>query len=212
VKSPQPSRKRPATTTRTPTKKRSSSSTARARKKRKTTDRRVKSRTAYLGLGSNVGNRRAHLEEALREIDRVAPLRRVSSFYRTEPVGFADQRDFWNAVVEIAWRGSASELLEAARRVESRVGRTATFENGPREIDVDVLDLAGLVRERGDPILPHPRLTERRFALAPLAEIAPDWKDPRSGRGVRELLDEIPETPRVRRVARSSLRGPGPGA
>jgi GTP cyclohydrolase-4 len=211
VKNPRRPRKRPTTTTRTSTRKRSSS-TARARRKRKTTDRRGKPRTAYLGLGTNVGNRRAHLEEALREIGRIAPLRKVSSFYRTEPVGFADQRDFWNAVVEVAWRGSASELLAAARRVERRVGRTATFQNGPREIDVDVLDLDGCLRERGDPILPHPRLTERRFALTPLAEIAPDWKDPRSGRGVRDLLDGIPRTPRVRRVARSSLRAPGPGA
>jgi 2-amino-4-hydroxy-6-hydroxymethyldihydropteridine diphosphokinase len=155
---------------------------------------------AYLGLGSNLGNRRAHLESALREIAALAPLRKVSSFYRTEPVGFRDQRDFWNAVVEIEWRGTAGELLRAVRRVERRVGRTPTFRNGPREIDVDILDLDGRVRGGRDPVLPHPRLAERRFALAPLAEVSPGWKDPRSGRTAVELLKSLPRTPRVRRL------------
>jgi 2-amino-4-hydroxy-6-hydroxymethyldihydropteridine diphosphokinase len=167
---------------------------------------------AYLGLGSNLGDRRAHLEAALREIARFAPLRKVSSFYRTEPVGFPDQPDFWNAVVEVAWSGSPRALLEAAREVERRVGRTRTFVNGPREIDVDVLDFDGRVRERGDPILPHPRLSGRRFALAPLAEINPRWKDPRSGREIRELLDALPRRPRVRKIGRRSLRAGAPGA
>jgi 2-amino-4-hydroxy-6-hydroxymethyldihydropteridine diphosphokinase len=138
---------------------------------------------------------------ALREIARVAPLRRISSFYRTAPVGFRDQPDFWNAVVEIAWRGSPRGLLKAAKVVERCVGRTRTFVNGPREIDVDVLDFGGRIRAKGDPILPHPRLNERRFVLAPLAEINPRWKDPRTGRRVGELLAALPRNPRVRRIA-----------
>ncbi|HEX9687893.1 MAG TPA: 2-amino-4-hydroxy-6-hydroxymethyldihydropteridine diphosphokinase [Thermoanaerobaculia bacterium] len=152
-------------------------------------------------MGSNLGNRRAHLEAALREIEGLAPLRRVSSFYRTEPVGFREQPDFWNAVVEVAWTGSPRALLRAMREVERRVGRTPSFANGPREIDVDVLDFGGRVRD-GDPFLPHPRLTERRFALVPLAEINPNWVDPRSGRSVAELLDALPRGPRVRRIVK----------
>jgi 2-amino-4-hydroxy-6-hydroxymethyldihydropteridine diphosphokinase len=166
---------------------------------------------AYLGLGSNLGNRRAHLESALREIATLAPLRKVSSFYRTEPVGFPDQPDFWNAVVEIEWRGTPGELLRAVRRVERRVGRTPTFRNGPREIDVDILDLGGRVRERRDPLLPHPRVGERRFALAPLAEINPRWRDSRSGRTIAELLKELPRRPRVRRLPSVRSRGRRPG-
>jgi 2-amino-4-hydroxy-6-hydroxymethyldihydropteridine diphosphokinase len=165
----------------------------------------VGSALAYLGLGSNLGDRRRHIEAALREIARFAPLRKVSSFYRTEPVGFRHQPDFWNAVVEIEWEGTPRALLKATREVETRVGRTPSFVNGPREIDVDVLDFGGRVRERGSPRLPHPRLTERRFALAPLAEIRPDWRDPRTGRSVRDLLDSLPSIPRVRKIGRLSL-------
>jgi 2-amino-4-hydroxy-6-hydroxymethyldihydropteridine diphosphokinase len=170
--------------------------------KKKSTDSRTHARRAYLGLGSNVGDRRAHLENALAEIARIAPLRKVSSFYRTEPVGFRDQPDFWNAVVEVEWNGSPRKLLSAAREVERRVGRTPSFVNGPREIDVDVLDLGGRVRDGSDPVLPHPRLNGRRFALAPLAEINPAWRDPRTGRSVRELLAELPKTPRVKKAGK----------
>lgn len=154
---------------------------------------------AYLGLGSNLGNRRAYLEAALAEIARVAPVTKVSSFYRTEPIGFLDQPDFWNAVVEIEWSGRPETLLEAAQAVERRVGRTPTFENGPREIDVDVLDVGGRVRTK-DPILPHPRMNARRFALAPLAEINPGWRDPRTGRSIQELLRALPRAPRAARI------------
>ncbi|MEP6471746.1 MAG: 2-amino-4-hydroxy-6-hydroxymethyldihydropteridine diphosphokinase [Acidobacteriota bacterium] len=161
---------------------------------------------AYLGLGSNLGNRGANLESAIREIAALASVLRVSAFYRTEPVGFRDQPDFWNAVVEIEWRGTPAGLLRAVRRVERRVGRTPTFVNGPREIDVDILDLGGRLRKGRDPLLPHPRLCERRFALAPLAEVSPGWRDPRSGRTATELLKALPQTPRVRRLPASRSR------
>ena len=133
-------------------------------------------------------------------------MRKVSSFYRTEPVGFRDQPDFWNAVVEIAWTGTPAALLRAVREVERRVGRTPTFVNGPREIDVDILDVGGRRRTGSDPILPHPRLNARRFALVPLSEIRPDWADPVSGMGIAELLARLPRSPQVRRVARRESR------
>jgi 2-amino-4-hydroxy-6-hydroxymethyldihydropteridine diphosphokinase len=211
VRRPSRSRKpRSAERTRSSTKTRSSKPTTRRRKK--TSDEgRAAPRLAYLGLGSNLGNRAAHLDAALQAIAAFAPIRKVSSFYRTEPVGFSEQPDFWNAVVEIDWRGTPVALLRAVRSVERRVGRTPTFRNGPREIDVDILDLDGRVREGKDPLLPHPRLAERRFALAPLAEVSPRWRDPRSGQTVVELLKALPRTPRVRRLpsSRSGARLPG---
>ncbi|MFY9551495.1 MAG: 2-amino-4-hydroxy-6-hydroxymethyldihydropteridine diphosphokinase, partial [Thermoanaerobaculia bacterium] len=127
---------------------------------------------AYLCLGSNRGNRRAHLTRALSELAALAPVLAVSSFYRTDPVGFEAQPPFWNVVAAVRWSGSPAALLSAVKGVERRVGRTPSFRNGPREIDVDILDLGGVRRARPDPVLPHPRLSERRFALAPLAEIA----------------------------------------
>lgn len=165
-------------------------------------------RTVYLGLGSNRGDRRAHLEAALSAIGRIARLSRVSSFYRSDPVGYADQPEFWNAVAEILWRDSPEKLLEAVKRVERRVGRTPTFRNGPREIDVDILDFAGVTRRTADPLLPHPRLESRRFVLAPLAEIAPEWRHPVSGCTAKELLAQLPRTPRVRRIRRPKSEKP----
>jgi 2-amino-4-hydroxy-6-hydroxymethyldihydropteridine diphosphokinase len=155
---------------------------------------------AYLGLGSNVGNRRAHLGKALEELARLAPVERVSSFYGSDPVGYARQRRFWNAVAQIRWTRSPEALLLAAKRIERHGGRTPTFAGGPREIDVDILDLGGLVRETPDPVLPHPRLAERRFALAPLAEISPEWRHPVTGLTAAQMLAKLPRTPAARRI------------
>jgi 2-amino-4-hydroxy-6-hydroxymethyldihydropteridine diphosphokinase len=153
-----------------------------------------------LGLGSNLGDRRAHIEEALAELERLAPLCRVSSLYQSDPVGHAEQPDFWNLAVEIAWSGQPEDLLGAVKRIERRVGRTPTFPNGPREIDIDILDFGGRVRASPDPVLPHPHLAERRFALEPLAEIAPRWQHPVSGLTARELIETLPAKPSVRRL------------
>jgi 2-amino-4-hydroxy-6-hydroxymethyldihydropteridine diphosphokinase len=155
---------------------------------------------AYLSLGSNRGNRRAHLESALAAIARIAPVVAVSSFYRTDPVGFTAQRAFWNAAVAIRWSGTAVQLLRAVQSVERSVGRTPSFVNGPREIDVDILDLGGVARS-SDPILPHPRLSERRFVLAPLLEIAPEWEHPTSRLTAAQLLRRLSPRPRATRLS-----------
>jgi 2-amino-4-hydroxy-6-hydroxymethyldihydropteridine diphosphokinase len=115
-------------------------------------------------------------------------------------VGFTAQRRFWNAAVEIRWAGSPKSLLDAVKRIERECGRTPTFPDGPREIDIDILDLGGLVRDGTDPILPHPRIAERRFVLAPLAEIAPGWRHPVTGETPGQLLRKLPRRPGVRRI------------
>ncbi|HKA36640.1 MAG TPA: 2-amino-4-hydroxy-6-hydroxymethyldihydropteridine diphosphokinase [Thermoanaerobaculia bacterium] len=193
------------TTTTSSTRTRKPSRSGRGRRGKKSTD--AAPRTAYLGLGSNVGDRRLQIERAVAELSRVARVRRVSSFYSTEPVGFREQRRFWNAAAEIRWDGSPEELLAAVKDIERRLGRTPTFENGPREIDIDILDLGGIARSSPDPVLPHPRLAGRRFALIPLAEIAPSWRHPVSGLSARRLAARLPRKPSVRRVPRTVLPG-----
>jgi len=161
---------------------------------------------AYLSLGSNRGGRRARIERALAAISRFAPVVAVSAFYRTEPVGHAAQPFFWNAVAAVRWKGGPAKLLRLTQAVERTVGRTPSFPNGPREIDVDLLDLGGLVRAAPDPVLPHPRLSRRRFVLAPLSEIAPDWTHPVTGETAAALLARLPRRPGATRLS-SSPRG-----
>ncbi len=170
-------------------------------------------RIVFLGLGSNRGNRREHIERALDEIARRAVVLAVSSYYRTDPVGFADQPAFLNAVAAIAWKGPATRLLREVQAIERIVGRTPSFRNGPREIDVDILDFEGVRRGSRDPLLPHPRMARRRFVLAPLAEIAPGWRHPENGRTAAQMMRGLPARPGVRRLS-SRPRGfsaPGPG-
>jgi 2-amino-4-hydroxy-6-hydroxymethyldihydropteridine diphosphokinase len=174
------------------------------RKRKSTESGRLGARIAYLALGSNRGDRRAHLERALRGISQISPVIGVSSFYRTDPVGFEAQPAFWNAVVAIRWSRSAERLLRTLQSIEEAVGRTPSFRNGPREIDIDILDLGGRRRRLSDPILPHPRMARRRFVLAPLAELAPEWKHPENGRTAAELLSALPKRPRATRVSSRS--------
>jgi 2-amino-4-hydroxy-6-hydroxymethyldihydropteridine diphosphokinase len=104
-------------------------------------------------------------------------------------------------VAAIGWTGDPARLLALLKKVERTVGRTRTFRNGPREIDVDILDIEGLRRRRTDPILPHPRLTQRRFVLAPLSELAPFWRHPETGATASTLLRALPPRPGARRLS-----------
>ncbi|HEY1250518.1 MAG TPA: 2-amino-4-hydroxy-6-hydroxymethyldihydropteridine diphosphokinase [Thermoanaerobaculia bacterium] len=199
------SRRNPTSTTTSSRK--AKSRPKRTTRKRKSTDPRRGPRgrpaIAYLALGSNRGDRRAYLEAALEALTRIAPVLGVSSLYRTDPVGYLRQRPFYNAVAAIRWRGSAAGLLRATQAIEREVGRTRSFRNGPREIDIDILDVGGR-RRKTDPILPHPRLRDRRFVLAPLAQLAPGWRDPETGATAEELLRALPARPRATRLARPS--------
>jgi 2-amino-4-hydroxy-6-hydroxymethyldihydropteridine diphosphokinase len=141
------------------------------------------------------------------QIQNFADVRRASHFYLSDPVGYPEQPDFWNAAVEILWQGSPEELLARLQEIEKTLGRTPSFPNGPREIDIDILDFSGLVQSGPDLILPHPRLALRRFALAPLAEIAPEWRHPILGKTALELQAALPAKPGARRIEVESWFG-----
>jgi 2-amino-4-hydroxy-6-hydroxymethyldihydropteridine diphosphokinase len=129
-------------------------------------------RYAYLSLGTNLGDRKAHLELAIPLVVESEPYR-LSKVYETEPVGGVVQDDFWNMVVEIATDASARELLERARRAEAAANRIRDVHWGPRTLDVDVLLVGDEVSDDPEVLVPHPRLFERAFVLVPLHELAP---------------------------------------
>jgi 2-amino-4-hydroxy-6-hydroxymethyldihydropteridine diphosphokinase len=129
-------------------------------------------RYAYLSLGTNLGDRRAHLKAAIPLIVESDDYR-LSPVYESEPVGGVEQEDFWNMVVEIMTDASPKELLLRARRAESAAKRTREVRWGPRTLDVDVLLVGEETSEEPDILVPHPRLYERSFVLVPLHELAP---------------------------------------
>ncbi|MFI5035908.1 MAG: 2-amino-4-hydroxy-6-hydroxymethyldihydropteridine diphosphokinase [Acidimicrobiales bacterium] len=128
---------------------------------------------AYLSLGTNVGERAAHLREGVRLV-AAGEAYRLSRVYETEPVGDVAQDNFWNLVVELDTAASPQELLARARRAEAARGRERTVRWGPRTLDVDVLYYEGYESDDPELTVPHPRLFERAFVLAPLRELAPD--------------------------------------
>ncbi len=130
---------------------------------------------------------------AARELDRLAGLRvsAVSRWYRSAPVPRAEQPDYANGVARLAGAVEPAALLAALQEVERRAGRVRGVANAARTLDLDVIDVDGLVRDGPDPILPHPRACLRPFVLLPLREVAPGWVEPRSGRSVDALLAEL---------------------
>jgi 2-amino-4-hydroxy-6-hydroxymethyldihydropteridine diphosphokinase len=144
---------------------------------------------AYLGLGSNLGDRRGHLRRALAGLpDLVA----VSPLYETEPVGGPPgQEDYLNLVVEMDTGLGPRDLLALSHRLEQEAGRVRTVRHGPRTLDVDVLLVGDLVVDEPDLVVPHPRMWERRFVVEPLGDLAPDLVTPSvriaSGGSVRRL-------------------------
>ena len=129
---------------------------------------------AFLGLGTNLGDRRANLAEALASLEASGDLVAVSRVYETDPVGGPEQQDFWNIVVELDTADSPEALLDRCRVLEEAAHRVRLVRFGPRTLDVDVLWVDGEERSSDELTVPHPRMFERRFVLAPLAELAPD--------------------------------------
>lgn len=127
---------------------------------------------AFLGMGSNLGDRWAHLRDA---VDSLTDVVAVSAVYETDPVGGpADQDAYLNLVVELDTELTARQLLGVGQRLQAAAQRVQAERWGPRTLDVDVLWIDGVTVDEPDLQVPHPRMFERRFVLAPLAELAPD--------------------------------------
>jgi 2-amino-4-hydroxy-6-hydroxymethyldihydropteridine diphosphokinase len=132
-------------------------------------------RRAFIGLGSNLGDRRALLRAAVEGLEAAGDVVGVSPLYETEPVGGPEgQGPYLNAVVELSTGDTPRELLERCRALEAAAGRLRTVHWGPRTLDADVLWVQGCEVDEPDLTVPHPRLWERRFVVQPLADLAPD--------------------------------------
>ncbi len=147
--------------------------------------------TFYLGLGTNLGDRRANLKSAIAALAPSANPLRASSIYETEPWGYLDQPAFLNQVLEAETPLPPAGLLAALKRLEASLGRQATFRYGPRLIDLDILLYDRLVLNQPDLVIPHPQLAQRAFILVPLAELAPDLVHPVLGVSMAELRDKL---------------------
>jgi 2-amino-4-hydroxy-6-hydroxymethyldihydropteridine diphosphokinase len=146
-------------------------------------------KTAYLALGSNIGDREANLRDAVRRMESEG-IRVVarSSLYETAPQELLDQPSFLNAVVEVETDLFPRQLLARVQQIERAMGRRRVTPKGPRNIDIDILFYARAVIGTAELEVPHPRIAQRRFVLEPLAEIAPDFRHPATGKTAGEML------------------------
>ncbi len=157
-------------------------------------------KTVYLSLGSNLGDRQAHLETALEKLRQLGAVIAVSSFYETEPVEVPQQGWFLNCAVKLETEAMPRQLLRRVLDIEQSMGRKRTRSKGPRNIDIDILLFGSSVVEAKGLTIPHPAMHQRRFVLEPLAEIAPEVRHPVLKRSARELRDALPPGPSVRRL------------
>jgi 2-amino-4-hydroxy-6-hydroxymethyldihydropteridine diphosphokinase len=129
--------------------------------------------TCYIGVGSNLGDRRAHIDAAIKKLgeDAQIKVRRVSSIYETDPVGGVPQGRFLNGVIEIETSHASRKLLERLNAIEETLGRKRTVKNGPRTIDLDILYYGDETISEEDLTVPHPRIKEREFVLRGLREL-----------------------------------------
>ena len=157
-------------------------------------------KTAYLSLGSNIGDREYFLREAISRLRTLGRVVSVSSLYETEPVEVTDQAWFLNCAVELETDRTPEELMSELLEIERQMGRERNKKKAPRTIDIDMVLFGDAVVDSPQLTLPHPAMHRRRFVLEPLAEIAPEARHPMLNKTVRDLLVQLPAGQTVRQA------------
>jgi len=167
----------------------------------------VQPQTVILALGTNLGDKEQNLQTAIRLLWRQLHNIQASPLYETEPWGITDQPSFLNQVIMGTTTQSPFALLRFLLEIEQEMGRERIVRFGPRLIDLDIIFYDNLILTSYDLTIPHPRMIERSFVLAPLADIAPDWVHPRLGCTVKQLLSRVDASTAVRIDSSSHLPG-----
>ena len=147
----------------------------------------------YLAIGSNIENRKQHIETAIVLLCEKVRGITIAPLYETKPRYFEDQNNFLNTVLRGYTDLEPRELLQFTKAVQKEVGRVERFRNGPREIDIDILFYDNVVYKDEELEIPHPRLQERDFVLQPFSDINPDFSHPVLKKTIRELLATLPK-------------------
>jgi 2-amino-4-hydroxy-6-hydroxymethyldihydropteridine diphosphokinase len=147
--------------------------------------------TVYLSLGSNIGDKKNNIKNAINILKKHVREMQVAKLYETKPMYFEKQEMFLNTVIKGETLLSPQELIAFVKLTETDLGRQERFRNGPREIDIDILFYDQLVYKSDNLIIPHPRITERTFVLEPFMDIDPEFMHPIFKKSMKELFDRI---------------------
>ena len=165
---------------------------------------------AYIGFGSNIGDRLKHLQNAIHALSKTEGinLREISSVYKTDPVGYEAQGQFLNGAAAIQTSLSPLSLLHTLKDIEIAIGRQHRIRWGPREIDLDILIYGNLCVQTEKLVIPHPEMHLRDFVLVPLVEIAPDLVHPVFQESIQTLLERLEDDKSVTRTTSVLCSGP----
>ncbi len=151
----------------------------------------------YLGIGSNLGNKKSNIQTAIKKIENeIGRVKKVSSFYYSKPMGFQSENDFVNVVVEVLTILNPKTLLEKNQQIEKEMGRVKPLgvRYADRVVDIDILAYDSIVISTRDLEIPHSKMLERDFVLIPFAEISPNYIHPKEEKTIQELADKLGST------------------